>query len=150
MPKTPTSGTMRAVELTGHGGLDKLRFRTDAPVPIPGPGHVLVRVGASSVNNTDINTRTSWYSDSVTAGVTETGASEGFKDADGQSSGWSGSAFAFPRVQGADICGEIVDVGDGVSKDRIGDRILADVWFRDPDDPLNLAKAGCIGTFDTE
>lgn len=138
--------TMRAVELTGHGGLDQLQFRTDKMVPVPAPQEVLVRVGASSVNNTDINTRTSWYSDSVTTGITDIGASQGFEDADGQSSGWSGSAFAFPRIQGADICGEIVAVGDDVDPKRIGDRILADVWFRDAEDPLNLSKAGCIGS----
>ena len=54
---------MRAVLLTGHGGLEKLEFRDDVPVPSAGPGEVLVRVLASSVNNTDINTRTSWYSE---------------------------------------------------------------------------------------
>ena len=54
-----SQGTMRAVELVGHGGLDMLRYRTDVPMPVPGPQQVLIRVGASSVNNTDINTRTS-------------------------------------------------------------------------------------------
>ncbi|MCZ6610543.1 MAG: alcohol dehydrogenase, partial [Alphaproteobacteria bacterium] len=56
---------MRAVLLTGHGGLEKLEYREDVPVPTAGPGDVLVRVLASSVNNTDINTRTSWYSEAV-------------------------------------------------------------------------------------
>jgi len=51
--------TMRALLMTGHGGYDKLSYVTDAPVPRPGQGEVLVRVGACSVNNTDINTRTS-------------------------------------------------------------------------------------------
>ena len=30
--------TMRAVVLTGHGGMDKLEYHTDWPVPVPGPG----------------------------------------------------------------------------------------------------------------
>ena len=54
--------TMRAVVLTGHGGLDKLDYREDWPTPVPRAGEVLVRVGACGLNNTDINTRTAWYS----------------------------------------------------------------------------------------
>ena len=48
---------MAAVLLTGHGGLERLEFRTDVPVPEPGDGEVLIRVGAAGINNTDINTR---------------------------------------------------------------------------------------------
>ncbi len=36
---------MTAVLLTGHGGLDKLEYRNDVPVPQPGPSEVLIRVG---------------------------------------------------------------------------------------------------------
>ena len=50
---------MRAMVLTGHGGLDKLVLR-DVPTPRPGRGEVLVKVGACGVNNTEINTRTAW------------------------------------------------------------------------------------------
>jgi NADPH:quinone reductase-like Zn-dependent oxidoreductase len=137
---------MRAVLLTGHGGLEKLEFRDDVPVPGVGPGEVLVRVLASSVNNTDINTRTSWYSEEVQSAITEKGAQVGFGDAEGHSSGWSGEALVFPRIQGADICGEIAAVGPSVPKTRIGERILADVWIRDEEDPLNIEKAACIGS----
>ena len=49
---------MQAVVLTGHGDLDRLSFRTDLPVPHPGPGEVLVAVGACGLDNTDVNTRT--------------------------------------------------------------------------------------------
>jgi NADPH:quinone reductase-like Zn-dependent oxidoreductase len=138
--------TMRAVLLTGHGGLDKLEFRDDVPVPAAGPGEVLVRVLASSVNNTDINTRTSWYSEEVQSGITAAGAQGGFEDAEGHSAGWSGSSFAFPRIQGADICGEVVAVGPGVARERIGERVLVDVWIRDEHDPLNVEKAACVGS----
>jgi len=54
--------TMKGVWLTGHGELDKLDVRSDIPVPKPTANDVLIRVGAAAVNNTDINTRTAWYS----------------------------------------------------------------------------------------
>ncbi len=69
--------TMTAVLLTGHGGLEKLEYRNDIPVPAPGPREVLIRVGAAGINNTDINTRTAWYSKSVTTD-TNTGGESGF------------------------------------------------------------------------
>ena len=47
---------MQAVLLTGHGGLDKLQFRSDVPVPVPTASEVLIKVTAAGVNNTDINT----------------------------------------------------------------------------------------------
>ncbi|WP_342170837.1 hypothetical protein [Hoeflea halophila] len=50
--------TMRAMTLTGHGGLETLEWREDMPVPEPKSGEVLIKVGAAAVNNTDINTRT--------------------------------------------------------------------------------------------
>ncbi len=54
--------SMRAVLWMGYGGYDQLEIREDVPVPKPGDGSVLVRIGAAGVNNTDINTRTGWYS----------------------------------------------------------------------------------------
>ena len=48
---------MRAVVLTGHGGLDKLVFHENWPTPGPETDEVLIRVGASGLNNTDGNTR---------------------------------------------------------------------------------------------
>ncbi len=114
--------TMKAVVLTGHGGLDKLEWREAVPVPQPDAGEVLIHVGASSVNNTDVNTRTGWYSKSV-RGDTNSAATEGYggiSDADGS---WSG-ALSFPRIQGADCCGKIVAVGEGVDGARVGERVL--------------------------
>jgi NADPH:quinone reductase-like Zn-dependent oxidoreductase len=46
--------TMAAVQLVGHGGLDKLVYNTEAPVPSPAPGEVLIRVTACGMNNTDV------------------------------------------------------------------------------------------------
>lgn len=114
---------MYGVVLTGHGGLDCLEWREDLAVPIPGDGEVLVRVLASSVNNTDINTRTAWYSKSV-RGATAAAARSGSAGTDYADGGWSGKPLSFPRIQGADCCGEIVGVGRGVPADRIGQRVL--------------------------
>lgn len=114
---------MSAVLLVGHGGFEKLQFRTDVPVPRPEAGEVLIRVLAAAVNNTDINTRIGWYSRSVAAD-TATGAREGFQSAQEDDASWSGVPLEFPRIQGADCCGRIVAVGDGVNPDRIGQRVL--------------------------
>ncbi|QIE56560.1 zinc-binding dehydrogenase [Pikeienuella piscinae] len=114
--------TMKAVVLTGHGGLDKLEWRVDVPVPCPRAGEVLIRVGASAVNNTDVNTRTGWYSKAV-RGDTGSAAAEGYDGASDADGAWSG-ALSFPRIQGADCCGEIVAVGDGVDSARVGQRVL--------------------------
>lgn len=114
--------TMKAIALTGHGGLEKLQWREDMPVPRPAPGEVLIRVGASAVNNTDINTRTGWYSKSV-RGDTGSAAAQGYGGASDADGAWSG-ALDFPRIQGADCCGEIVSVGEGMDAARIGERVL--------------------------
>lgn len=113
--------TMRAALLTGHGGYDRLEVRDDVPVPTPGPDDVLIRIGAAGVNNTDINTRIGWYSKAV-AEATEAGAATGIEAA--EDDGWSGAAFQFPRIQGADACGRIVAVGQNVDPMRIGERVL--------------------------
>lgn len=138
--------SMKAVVLTGHGGLDRLEVHDGWPVPTPGDGDVLIRVRATALNNTDINTRTAWYHEDVKSGITTEGGQSGFTDAVGKSSGWSGAAISFPRIQGADICGEIVAVGPGVAQDRVGERVIVDGWLRDPDDPFNAEKAGYLGS----
>ena len=118
---------MRAVLLTGNGGFDQLALRDDVPVPVPGPGEVLIKIGAAGVNNTDINTRIGWYSKAV-AEATELGGASGIAGA--EDDGWSGAAFQFPRIQGADACGRIVAVGAGVDPARIGTRVLVEPVFR--------------------
>ena len=115
--------TMTAVLLTGYGGFDKLSYRTDVPVPTPGPGEVLIRVGAAGVNNTDINTRIGWYSKTVTSD-TNIGGAEGFDTIDPDDASWAGESLTFPRIQGADCCGRIVAVGDGGDEARIGQRVI--------------------------
>ena len=117
--------TMHAVHLTGHGGPDKLVYRTDVPVPEPAPGELLIRVAAAGVNNTDINTRIGWYSKSVQGPTEDAGApgadDDGRVDDDGA---WSGQPLQFPRIQGADLCGEVVAAGDAADAGRIGERVV--------------------------
>jgi NADPH:quinone reductase-like Zn-dependent oxidoreductase len=136
--------TMRAVVLTGFGGFDRLVLRDDLPVPRPGSGEVLVKVGAAAVNNTDINTRIGWYSKAVD-GSTEDGGADGFSAA--QDDGWSGAAFAFPRIQGADAAGRVVAVGEGVAPERIGQRVLIEPVFRGPDGSVRYFGSECDGAF---
>lgn len=124
--------TMSAVLLNGHGGYEQLEFRDDVAVPRPDAGEVLVRVGAAGVNNTDINTRTGWYSKEVTEGTTAAAAAGGLRDADAGDASWSGAALSFPRIQGADVCGHIVAVGEGVDAARVGERVLIEPCLREP------------------
>ncbi|MBY8978196.1 alcohol dehydrogenase family protein [Rhodobacteraceae bacterium NNCM2] len=134
--------TMRAVVLKGHGGLDQLEYRTGVAVPTPAAGEVLIRVGACGLNNTDVNTRTAWYSKGTTEATTG-GALEGVAEDDAS---WGGAGISFPRIQGADVCGEVVDVGEGGDASLIGKRVLVDTWLRDWDDPMNLDKTGYYGS----
>ena len=115
--------TMTAVQLTGHGGFDRLDYRTDVPTPRPGDGEVLIRVRAAGVNNTDINTRIGWYSRGVREDTGRGGAG-GFDGARAEDATWSGKPLEFPRIQGADCCGVIVEVGPGVEPGRVGERVL--------------------------
>lgn len=114
MEKLPK--TMFGVALVGHGGPEMLEYRDDLPMPKPAPGEVLVRVFAAGVNNTDINTRIGWYSKG---------------DQASEDASWTGEALQLPRIQGADVCGEIVATGDGVDRQRIGQRILIEPCLRE-------------------
>ncbi len=97
--------TMRAMVTTRHGGPDAMVLR-EMPVPRPGPGDVLVRVAAAGCNNTDLWTREGAY------GTDEPG-------------GWLGP-LAFPRIQGADVAGTVVDTGAGCDPGLVGSRVLVD------------------------
>jgi NADPH:quinone reductase-like Zn-dependent oxidoreductase len=110
---------MSAVLTTGHGGYEMLEFRKDIKVPSPDSDQVLIKVLGAGINNTDINTRTAWYSKSVKA-ETNANHSQG-EDDDGS---WSGESLEFPIIQGADCYGEIVSVGGDVDAGRIGERVL--------------------------
>ena len=124
---TPTH--MAAVQLTAHGGLDVLHYRENVPTPTPAAGEVLIKVAAAGINNTDINTRIGWYSKKVTE-ATGPGGADGFTQIDDSDATWSGVPMSFPRIQGADCCGWIVAVGDGVSDARLGERVIVSALLR--------------------
>jgi len=122
--------TMRAILLTGHGDYDKLEYREDVAIPQPAPHQVLLRIRACGLNNTDINTRTAWYS----------------KSDNPEDAAWGGSSIAFPLIQGADAVGEVIAVGDDADTSLLHKRALIDVWIRDPDDPLDMNKCRYFGS----
>ncbi|MFN3170507.1 MAG: alcohol dehydrogenase family protein [Hyphomicrobiales bacterium] len=111
----PSTTTMQGVILTGHGGPEMLEWRDDLPIPEPGPHEVLIKTSAAGVNNTDINTRVGWYSKG---------------DGDAEDAAWGGNALEFPRVQGIDVCGQIVELGADINASRIGERVLVEPCLR--------------------
>jgi len=115
--------TMSAVLLTGHGNTDKLTYSSSVPVPTIDANEVLIKVLAAAVNNTDINTRLAWYSKTV-SGATDAVIDAAQSEAADEDGGWSGEPISFPRIQGADCCGEIVATGSAVNSGRIGERVL--------------------------
>lgn len=127
---------MSGVVLTGHGGPEMLHWRDDLPMPVAGPGDVVIRVGAAAVNNTDINTRLAWYSKG--AGVADDAT-------------WTGEPLSLPRIQGIDACGRVVAVGEGVDERRIGERVLVEPCLLEADGrPLEspwFVGSECDGAF---
>lgn len=133
---------MKAVVLEGHGGLEKLVYHEDWPMPDVGDDDVLIKVEACGLNNTDVNTRSGWYSKSVSEATT----GEAYEEVDTSDPGWGGSAITFPRIQGADACGTVVAAGSKADQSLIGRRVITDNWLRDWDDPLNRNKSGYFGS----
>ncbi|BCA92605.1 MAG TPA: alcohol dehydrogenase [Halomonas sp.] len=105
--------TMSAMLLTGHGDVDALQYRQDVPTPTPGPGQVLVQVTATAKNNTDRKAREGLY------------PTKGKEDVTSFAMGGS-PTLTFPRIQGADVAGRVVSVGEGGDPRRIGERGLLD------------------------
>ena len=133
---------MKALVLTGHGGMDKLEYHEDWPVPTPSTNELLIKVHACGLNNTDVNTRTGWYSKGVTGETTGTAQS----DAGENDATWGGAGLTFPRIQGADLVGTVVAKGASASNKHMGKRVMVDTWLRDWSDPLNLDKFGYFGS----
>ncbi|MGY9048900.1 MAG: quinone oxidoreductase family protein, partial [Rhodobacterales bacterium] len=90
------SSTMKALVLDDHGGLDMLRVANDHPIPEDAPGHVVIRVGASSFNYHDVFTVR----------------------------GMPGIKVPLPVIIGLDMAGQIASVGEGVEGWKPGDRVL--------------------------
>jgi NADPH:quinone reductase-like Zn-dependent oxidoreductase len=94
--KTPPRNTlMRSYRLRELGSLDGL-VTADEEIPTPGLGQVLVKVGASSLNFRDLVIVNGWFPFPIAPG----------------------------RIPLSDGAGEVVAVGDGVSRFKIGDRVV--------------------------
>ena len=89
---------MKAIVVHQYGGPEVLKFE-DYPDPVPGPGEVLVRVAAASVNPIDYKRR---------AGLT--------KDF---------YPMHFPGLIGVDMSGTVVKIGPGVEDFSVGDQVFA-------------------------
>jgi len=89
---------MKAIVVHQYGGPEVLKFE-DYPDPAPGPGEVLVRVAAASVNPIDYKRR---------AGLT--------KDF---------YPMHFPSLIGVDMAGTVVKLGPGVEGFSAGDQVFA-------------------------
>lgn len=87
--------TMRALEQTTLKGPADMSLIGDAPVPQPGPGEVLIRVGAAGVNFADVSK----------AHGTFLGGPQP------------------PYVAGFEAAGEVVAVGEGVEQPAVGARV---------------------------
>jgi NADPH:quinone reductase-like Zn-dependent oxidoreductase len=103
---------------------------------------VLIKVGACGLNNTDVNTRSGWYSKTVSEATTG-GAYQEVAEEDPT---WGGRPITFPRIQGADTVGTIVALGEGVSEALLNKRVMVDCWLRDWSDPDNMDKTGYFGS----
>jgi NADPH:quinone reductase-like Zn-dependent oxidoreductase len=89
---------MKAIVVHEYGGPEVLKFE-EYPDPVPGPGEVLVRVAATSVNPIDYKRR---------AGLTR-----------------DFYPMTFPGLIGVDISGTVVKVGPGVEGFSAGDQVFA-------------------------
>ncbi len=119
--------TMKAVVTTGNGGYDRLDYR-DVPMPVAGPGELLLKVLAAGVNNTEINTRLGWYSSSVTSSTDQFAVDDSGNGQPGDG-GWNEST-PFPFIQGTDCCGEVVDQAGDIESSWIGARVLVRACMR--------------------
>ncbi|GIM94156.1 NADPH:quinone reductase [Paractinoplanes toevensis] len=87
---------MRALQQPSLNGPQDLRLITDAPVPRPGPGEVLIRVTAAGVNFVDIQQATGTFADGPQP----------------------------PYIAGIEGSGEIVSIGAGVSGLEAGAHVV--------------------------
>ena len=119
---------MKAVVTTGNGGYDRLVW-CDVPMPVVGPGEVLLQVLAAGVNNTEINTRLGWYSSTVTTETNAAAALEEERPTHKADGGWN-EATPFPFIQGTDCCGRVVQVAPDVDPTLLGRRVLVRACMR--------------------
>ena len=89
---------MKAIVVHKYGGPEVLKFE-DYPDPVPGPGEVLVRVAAASVNPLDYKRR---------AGLTD-----------------NYYPIHFPGLIGVDMAGTVVKIGPEVEGFSVGDQVFS-------------------------
>ena len=95
---------MRALTISGHGGLDVLELRDDLPVPeLRRPADVRVRVHAAALNHLDLF----------------------------MLGGLPGITITPPWPVGSDACGVIDAVGSDVSTVRLGDYVVINAGLSD-------------------
>jgi len=95
---------MKAVVIREFGGPEVMRLE-EVPTPVPGPGEVVIRVHAVSVNRTlDLVVRSGKYAVPVT----------------------------LPHVLGVDPSGVVSAVGPGVAARKVGDRVVTLQFLRPP------------------
>ncbi len=92
---------MKAIVLKEFGGIEQLEL-CEVPDPIAGPGEVVVKVAATSVNPIDYKLRSGSARDRI--------------------------PLELPAILGRDIAGEVVALGSGVTTVRVGDRVLGLGW----------------------
>lgn len=88
---------MKALYFTKHGDLSVIQYG-EVPRPRPGFEEVLIRVAACAINRLDIWVRR----------------------------GWPGLNLEMPHWCGADVAGEIAELGEGVSGWQKGQRVVVD------------------------
>src|ERR1700740_2242195 len=89
---------MKAIVIHGYGSPEVLKYE-DYQDPVPGPGEVLVKVAASSVNPFDFKVRSGAMKDFI--------------------------PLTFPAVLGIDVSGTVESVGPGVTTFGPGDKVFA-------------------------
>jgi NADPH:quinone reductase-like Zn-dependent oxidoreductase len=92
---------MKAYEIQSNAGIDALTL-VDRPEPKPAAGQVLIQVKATSLNYRDLLVIEGAY----------------------------GTGLKYPLIPLSDGAGEVVAVGDGVTRVKIGDRVAA-TFFQD-------------------
>jgi NADPH:quinone reductase-like Zn-dependent oxidoreductase len=106
-PRSGTSmKTMRAVFQSEYGDPQKVLTVAEVPVPRAGPGEVLVRVHAASVH-ADV-----WH---VVRGIPYILRWMG-----------AGARRPNPPIPGTDLAGTIVEIGAGVARFSVGDRVFGE------------------------
>ncbi|MEM7286652.1 MAG: zinc-binding dehydrogenase [Actinomycetota bacterium] len=96
------------------GGPEVLEY-TDVADPEPGPGDVVVDVGATALNRLDVVQRNGWF----------------------QMPG-----FQYPHIAGMDVAGTVSAVGEAVTEVAVGDRVVVDPSLAGVADNSALAGKG--------